>query len=192
MLRSRESRPGRKLDQTATLFINSFAGLSAWIDFVVIWVTRFGVPALVATVVLQWWGPGDRARVRNACARAGLSFALGLAFNQAVLLFIHRPRPYVAGLTRLIVEPTADWSLPSDHATAAFAIAAAFALCGLRWRAAAYGVAAMFVGLSRVYVGTHYVGDVMAGALTAIAAAGLVTAFYRRGSPLDRRITAIL
>jgi hypothetical protein len=36
----------------------------------------------------------------------------GLALNQLILLFVHRPRPYAAGVSRLIVTPSADWSSP--------------------------------------------------------------------------------
>ena len=45
---------------------------------------------------------------------------------------MHRIRPYDAGLTHLIVAPSFDWSFPSDHATAAFAIVAGIEEAGLK------------------------------------------------------------
>jgi undecaprenyl-diphosphatase len=45
---------------------------------------------------------------------------------------------------------------------------------------------------SRVYIGTHYVGDVLGGAVTGIVAAFVVRAAYREGSKLDRLVTSIL
>ncbi len=63
---------------------------------------------------------------------SGLSFLLGLAINQVILLLVHRIRPYDAGISHLLIAPSADPSFPSDHATATFAIAAAFLLHGMR------------------------------------------------------------
>ena len=52
--------------------------------------------------------------------------------------------------------------------------------------------AAALVMVSRVYVGTHYVSDVLGGALTGTIAAMAVRAFYREGTRADRLITGIL
>ena len=51
---------------------------------------------------------------------------------------------------------------------------------------------ALVIAVSRVYIGTHYVFDVMGGAATGILAAILVRLFYREGSRLDRLLTSIL
>jgi len=52
--------------------------------------------------------------------------------------------------------------------------------------------AALVIVWSRVFVGTHYMTDVVGGACTGIAAAILVRAAYREGSRLDQFVTAIL
>ena len=122
---------------------------------------------------------------------AGLSFFLGLGLNQMILLLVDRPRPYTAGVTDLIVAPSADPSFPSDHATAAVAIAVAFALNGMPRRARWFGLAALLVSVSRVFIGTHYASDILGGALTGTAAAILVAWLYRRGTRVDRLVTSI-
>ena len=63
-----------------------------------------------------------------------------------------------------------DASFPSDHATAAFAIATAI---WLRWRAAGAValVLAAVLAVGRVAVGVHYPGDVVAGAALGTGAA---------------------
>ncbi|WP_163468715.1 phosphatase PAP2 family protein, partial [Klebsiella michiganensis] len=66
-------------------------------------------------------------------------------------------RPYDVDITHLLVPPSADWSFPSDHATASLAIVAAFALHGLARRTILLGLMALLVCWSRIYVGTHYV-----------------------------------
>jgi undecaprenyl-diphosphatase len=112
-----------------------------------------------------------------ACPRGGGPLVpSGLGYNQLVLLFVQRVRPYNAQITHLIIDRSADFSFPSDHATASFAIAAAFLLQGLPKRGFVFLAAAVLLAVSRVYIGTHYVGDLLGGALT-----GTVAAFVVRG-----------
>jgi undecaprenyl-diphosphatase len=180
------------MDQAITRWINSPAGSSALLDAAMIAVTQTGVPLLVALVVAQWWSKMDRTHVRHTCVTAGLSFLIGLGLNQVILLFVHRVRPYDAGVCHLIISKSADWSFPSDHATAAVAIVAAFALHRLPGRAVFFGLLALLLCLSRIYVGTHYLTDILGGGLTGSVAALLVRTFYREGSRLDRFATGIL
>lgn len=180
------------LDASLTRAINSVAGSNGMGDFPMTWVSAIGVPLLVLAVACQWWRGPDRSHNRHVLVAAGLSFLLGLAINQFILLFAHRIRPYDAGITHLLIERSADPSFPSDHATATFAIAAAFLLHGVRRMGLWFLAAAALVAISRVYIGTHYVGDVLGGAATGIAAALLVRALYREGTRIDRLITGIL
>jgi undecaprenyl-diphosphatase len=56
-------------------------------------------------------------------------------------------------------------SLPSDHATASFALAiSVWFFVSARWGPYLMGVAAL-VAISRVFVGVHYPADITAGAL---------------------------
>jgi undecaprenyl-diphosphatase len=52
--------------------------------------------------------------------------------------------------------------------------------------------AALLVTVSRVYIGTHYVSDVLGGATTGIIAAIVVRILYREGTRLDRLVARIL
>ena len=97
-----------------------------------------------------------------------------------------RPRPYEAhpGDAHLLLAPSPDPSFPSDHASAAYAIAIAILL---RHRKA--GILALIlatlVAVSRVALGTHYPTDVLGGAaLGALAALVLWAPPIRR--PLHR------
>ncbi|ACI54467.1 phosphatase PAP2 family protein [Rhizobium leguminosarum] len=181
-----------ELDAFLTHAINSLAGNNAAIDFLMIWVSAIGVPLMVLAVAGQWWRQGDRDHTRHVLVATGLSFLLGLAVNQLILLLVHRIRPYDAGVSYLLIAPSADPSFPSDHATATFAIAAAFLMHGMRRLGIWFFAAALLVTVSRVYIGTHYVSDVLGGALTGIIAAIAVRAFYLEGTRFDRLITRIL
>src|SRR5260370_22846690 len=173
------------MDQAITQWINSFAGGNVLLDSAMIMATSVGVPLLVALVAAQWWSKIDRTHVRHHGSAAGLSFLAGLGFNQIILLFIHRVRPYDTGVTHLIISKSADWSFPSDHATAAVAIVAAFALHRLLGRTLLFGLLTLLICWSRIIVGTHYLTDILGGGLTGLFAAVLVSLVYREGSRLD-------
>lgn len=181
-----------EIDVALTRWVNGLAGGSAALDDLMIWTSAIGVPLMVLAVAGQWWARADRRHTRHVLVASGAAFLLGLAINQVVLLFIHRMRPYDAGLTELLIAPSADYSFPSDHATAAFAVAATFLFHGMRRRGSAFLAAAVLISVSRVYVGTHYASDVLGGASTAILAAMAVRAAYREGSRLDDAVTGIL
>jgi undecaprenyl-diphosphatase len=180
------------MDQAITQWINSLAGSNARLDAVMITATKAGVPLLLALVVAQWWSKIDRTHVRHTCIAAGLSFLIGLGLNQIILLFVQRVRPYDVGVSHLIISKSADWSFPSDHATASIAIVAAFALHRLPRRTLLFGLLASLICWSRIFVGTHYLTDVLGGGLTGVVAAMLVWIFYPEGSRLDRIATGIL
>ena len=180
------------MDADLTRWINSFAGTNAVLDSAMIALTQFGVPLIVVLVVLQWWSGPNRSHVRHAAVCVGLSFLAGLTANQIILLFVHRVRPFDAGVSHLLIARSADWSFPSDHATAVAAVVAAFGIQRLHGRASAFGVLALLVCFSRVYVGTHYVTDILGGVAVGILAAHAVGLAYREGTRLDRFVTGIL
>jgi undecaprenyl-diphosphatase len=179
-------------DVTITHWVNGLAGRSAAFDFLMILMSAVGVPILVLAVIIQWWFPRPDLSLRHIALAAGFSFLLGLALNQIILLFVHRMRPYDGGITHLLIGPSSDYSFPSDHATATFAVAGAFLLHGKRGCGFSFLAAALLVAFSRVYVGTHYASDVFGGAATGIIAAILMRIVYREGTRADRFLTNIL
>jgi undecaprenyl-diphosphatase len=111
---------------------------------------------------------------RHAVVAAGFSALLALGIAHLAAELWARPRPYLTHPdAHLFIPPSPDTSFPSDHATAAFAIAVALLL---RHRKA--GVIALvlagLLSIARVAVGTHYPSDVVAGALIGTAAALVV------------------
>lgn len=178
-------------DLIITKAINSLAGQNPTLDTIFVYLTSFGVPLMVIAVVAQWWRLAGRVDIRHALVASGLTFLLGLALNQVIILVIHRVRPYDAGLTHLLIPPSTDFSFPSDHATASFAIVFGFFAHGLKRWGTAFLIAATFICLSRIFVGTHYFTDILGGVLTAALAALVVKYAYRRGTRFDRLVTGV-
>lgn len=138
---------------------------------------------LAALVVAFLFVGGRRGiQTRRAVVAAGLSAGLALAVAAVVARVVDRPRPFVAHphAVRLFATHATDPGFPSDHATAAFAIAVALMLRSRTWGAIAL-VAATVLAVTRVAMGIHYPTDVLAGAaLGALAAVLLHTPRIRR------------
>jgi len=92
--------------------------------------------------------------------------------------------PSVADHARMLVNCGGKFSFPSNHAVNHFALATVLSLTWLRaharaWRIAIYLWAAS-IALAQVYVGKHYPGDVLAGAVLGCLIAWGGVALYRR------------
>jgi undecaprenyl-diphosphatase len=123
---------------------------------------------------------------RHGVVAAGFSALLALGVAHLIADLWARPRPYVAhpAIAHLFISRSADPSFPSDHATAAFAIAVAILLRHQKAGLVALGMAVP-VSLSRVVVGTHYPSDVLGGAALGTLAALMLWHPSVRG-PLHR------
>ncbi len=120
------------------------------------------VPAALLLLALGRWG-GRRAWLLVGAALLALG-ASDLA-GSAVKALVQRPRPcHVHAAAQLLAGCTASFALPSNHA-ANMAALAAVAWAGSRRLGLAVLGLALAVGYSRVYLGVHYPGDVLAGLL---------------------------
>jgi undecaprenyl-diphosphatase len=117
--------------------------------------------------------PGARRAVaQRAAVAAGATVAVALVIAHFVSVAVDRPRPFVAHAASIhpFLTHAADPSFPSDHSTAAFAIAVAVALRQRNWGAILIVLAAV-VAAGRVFLGLHYPTDVIAGAALGTATA---------------------
>jgi undecaprenyl-diphosphatase len=112
---------------------------------------------------------------RRAAVAAVLSAGLGLLAAKLISELVDRARPFVAEphQVHLFAAHAADPGFPSDHATAAFAIAVAILLRKRTWGWVALGFTTV-LAIGRVGLGVHYPSDVIAGAALGAAAALLL------------------
>lgn len=126
--------------------------------------------AFATPLLFAGFGIGERdGYTFDSGAMIGLSEASAYVFYYVVKnVLVKRDRPYVTltGVHTMHLDSADKYSMPSGHATAAFAIATALTL---RYpKPYVYIPAylwATFVGYGRIYMGLHYPSDVLAGAL---------------------------
>lgn len=159
------------LDYTLFRAINGLSGNSV-ADSVMRFVAEDFEAVLIVAVALVFLVPWrDRLKERRRGAvLATASAALALAINQLISHPLDRLRPYEAhpAHAHLLIGRSSDPSFPSDHATGAVALALGVFLYDRLLGGILFVVAAL-LAFARVYVGTHYPGDVLGGALIATA-----------------------
>jgi undecaprenyl-diphosphatase len=138
--------------------------------------------AIVALLLLV---PGPRRMLaRRAGVAAAACVVVALLVAHVLATVIDRPRPFVAHAATIhaFLAHAPDPSFPSEHATAAFAIATAV-LLRLRVMGVVLLVLAAVLAAGRVFLGLHYPSDVLAGA---VLGAGVALACW--APPVRRRL----
>ncbi len=142
------------------LLIQFLQGLGDWLALPMQWFTMLGneIFFLIAAPVLYW------------CVDAGLGLRLGLILmlsNSLCGIFkiiLHSPRPYWYSTQVSALSAETSFGVPSGHAMNAasvWGLLAAWLKSRLAWLAA--GVVIFLIGLSRLVLGVHFPGDVVAG-----------------------------
>lgn len=161
--------------------LNVFVLHHSWLGRVTAGIETWAVPLIAVATGALWLlaRPGGNPRWKLASAAALASAGLALLANQLIAQIWDRARPFASHPSAHVWGSRShDPSFPSDHASAAFAIA--FAL--LAFDTVAGGLflaAAVVVAAGRVVTGAHYPGDVVAGALVGLGVALVVARLAR-------------
>jgi membrane-associated phospholipid phosphatase len=161
--------------------INQFVYHHAWLGRELSALEKWAVPVIAVATFALWLlaRPGGTRKWKLACACALGSAALALLINQAIGKVWHRQRPFAAHpAAHVWGSRSHDPSFPSDHASAAFAIAFAVFLFD-RLVGSVFLAAAVVIGAGRVFIGAHYPLDVLAGSLVGLASALLLVRVAR-------------
>lgn len=136
-------------------------------------VTHLGLGGIQLPVVflvcwLNWNAPLGRTLLWTAIA----AFLLATAVVHLIKRRVKRLRPVAHTEVRFLVPETRHGSFPSGHTATTFALAVVVA-----WHfpllAAPLFLLATLIGYSRVYVGVHFLSDVLVAAVIGAGAAGI-------------------
>lgn len=133
-------------------------------------VTAFGGATVLLFVLSLWFWVGDRRKIATVVSYAFVALSLVLVLKTLFGL----PRPPASVQTVATAED--PYGFPSGHAVAAVVVYGGLTTVYGRLDRNTVGVVAVVValiGLSRIVVGVHYLGDVLAG--TAVGLAVLAT-----------------
>jgi undecaprenyl-diphosphatase len=149
--------------------------------------SRNWMPVFVAGILGLLWKGGTRGRI---CA---LTLLITVAISDPVNSRIIKPafqreRPsHSLVFARVLAPDNGGYSFPSTHAANMFAAAYILRVFYARRRFLWYSLAAL-VAYSRVYVGVHFPGDVLAGAVVGTALAWLVLRLLTRWDKVKREL----
>ncbi len=171
--------------------------------FAVILIMLWGIPVRMRKQPIR---PGEAEALQERRAVviwAGIACLIAYALNLLIEQFLFEPRPFVTHRVHLLITHATDSSFPSDHTAWAFAVVGVFLFellpaCFRIWHnypsennqsrstilvwpcilTVVAVVMAFSIGLSRIFVGVHYPGDIIGGIIDGLLAAAIAILLY--------------
>lgn len=175
-----------EIDQTILVRLNEFfVGKNPFLDKALVFLGVYLIYALPVILILLWF------LVKREQKALGFSFAGALiswfVITKSIIPAIwFRPRPDLGLIgAKEIFFHRPDYSFPSDHATALFALTFGLYFFGYKKAANWFLLYSVIVCFARVVIGVHFPLDIVAGALCGLIGALIIDVFRK---PLERTI----
>lgn len=174
--------------------VNDLAGRNLALDTVArVFVGDYFVPVVLSLALLGLWFSAKNSILRETQQRAVVSAVLAIAIANIIVVLFNaaelgaRPRPFemdshAAAIADALFYYPPDPTFPSNSMAVAFAMAVS-AWLGNKRIGTTMIVFASLMGLSRVYAGVHFPGDVIAGTAIGVSAGVVGFALMRALEP---------
>jgi membrane-associated phospholipid phosphatase len=168
---------GALIDGDWYVAVTRFAEQTGWLHGLVLaYADVLGLGLFALLLLAAWWTARSAStRTMTAALWAPLAVALAYLVNDVIKTLVAEPRPcrqIPQVVTLITCEAPTDYSFPSNHAAIAGALAVAVLLVH-RGLGAVAVAAALAMGASRVYIGSHYPHDVVVGLIVGALVAAL-------------------
>jgi undecaprenyl-diphosphatase len=135
-------------------------------------IAEYTLYVVIVFALLFGLSKNGRNRLMVLCSLLTIAFAELLGRLAGLLHTNQQPFAELDAVNKLI-EKAVDNSFPSDHTILMFSFCVTFWLFKRGW-SFLWVLLAALVGVSRIWVGVHYPGDVLVGAFVSFAAAIIV------------------
>lgn len=165
------------LDKQLFLFLNSLAGQSRFLDYLIIFLADYFSYLLVAIFLfLIFWK--YKEKVWRILVLAISSILLSEIITQIIRHFYYHPRPFTVLSINTLISHSSTSSFPSGHSVVFFSLAFIIFYFNRRW-GWFFIIGAILISLARIIAGVHWPLDIIGGAAVGFLSAFLVRKILR-------------
>ena len=170
-----------QIDQNILEWLNGFlVGRSSVLDFIIKTLAVAAVYVILPLGLLYLWFYFKNKREATFLAFVACIFSWFVLTKLIIANLWFRPRPDLGlvGAKELVFHRP-DYSFPSDHATAIFAVAFGLYAFGFKRAGHWFLLGAIIVSIARVAIGVHFPLDILGGVVSALVGLAIINLFKR-------------